>query len=51
MQKTDMLPEEPNIFHLGLEEAIPNGSNWVTKGFPSSSKVVVPWQGHNAVRA
>jgi hypothetical protein len=27
MQTTDMLSEEPNIFHLGLEEAIPNGSN------------------------
>jgi hypothetical protein len=26
MQRTDMLSEEPNIFHLGLEEAIPNGS-------------------------
>jgi len=51
MQKGDMLSEEPNIFHLGLEGAIPNGYNWVPKGFPSSSKGVVPWQEHNAVRS
>jgi hypothetical protein len=27
MQSIDMVSEEPNIFHWGLEEAIPNDSN------------------------
>jgi hypothetical protein len=50
MQSTDMLSEEPNIFHRGLKEAIPNGSNWVPKGFLPSSKGIVPWQEHSALQ-